>query len=804
MKARPYQKKALREIWGALQEKDNVLLQASCSSGKCHGRGTEILLFDGSVKKIEDIKVGDQLMGPDSRPKNVLSLARGRSEMFSVFPNYNHFKPFTCNRDHILSVKYAISHDGHEKDTIENITIEDFLNADQYKKTKVWNLWKTKVHFPVFPEPEKDPYFYGLYTGSLKDGFIPDEYKLSTSKNREAFLAGLVDLKGRFSQQGRYELTYTNERLAKDVVFLASSLGVGAFCEKVDRGGKETHYKVNILFCEEDLKSPFTVTSIGMGDYYGFTLDGDGLYLLGDFTVTHNTVIFSKIIQRLLHEQPTFRALILVDREILVKQSWEKLRNVAPELTSEIGFCCAAISNKKDTSRPITIASRQSLANIVTSMKAVQLLIFDEAHLVSLPVQDRSKDQFGKIYTSLKGKNPKMRFMGCTATPYRLSQGYIYGDKNRSDCTPYFDQVDSRIYTKDLLNQGYLTPLVGYTAKNEEIEIDLQQVGKVAGEYNNGELERLMTKQIHVNSVKAAYEKYCSDRKCTLVFCTSIEHAEVVAKALGAVPIHSQNKNHINMDSKIFTSVAKLTTGVDKTGIDALIIARPTLSPSLHVQMLGRAMRLHPGKENSIIVDIVGNSNQFGLDLDNPVVKIPNVPGSGEATSKICPGQHSDGSICGAQLHASTRICPHCGHEFSKKEVEALLPELMEVKFNQPPTPQIFEVERMEVGKYISAKSGKEMIRVDFIKGSFSYKEQISLYLGFKDVYKGFFVQKSKEFWTQLAPGNAFPLSVNEAYLARNFLRKPEKIEYIQQEKFKKISKLYFPEVEMEDESLPF
>jgi len=249
--------------------------------------------------------------------------------------------------------------------------------------------------------------------------------------------------------------------------------------------------------------------------------------------------------------------------------------------------------------------------------------------------------------------------------------------------------------------------------------VDLNAVGKVAGEYNMGELGSTMLKEIHLQSIVDAYQKYCAARRCTVIFCTSIKHCEAVAEMIpGAVAVHSKNDNHIGMDARVFVSVAKLTTGVDRTDIDALIIARATMSPALHVQMIGRAMRLHPGKENAIVVDIVGNTERFGLDLDDPVVKIPNAPGGGEAPSKICPGKNSDGSACAMRLHASVRVCPHCGQVFTAEEVEALLPDLKKVAFNEPEPPETIDVAGMFVFSHTSQASGKKMLRVEFSDGA--------------------------------------------------------------------------------------
>jgi len=166
------------------------------------------------------------------------------------------------------------------------------------------------------------------------------------------------------------------------------------------------------------------------------------------------TILFSKIIQRLLRENPAYRTLTLVDREILVSQSRDKLRSVAPELSLSIGIVCASVTNDKRLDLPVTVASRQSLINQLDRFPPVQLVIVDEAHLMAIPHTDSTvPDKWAEIITRLREYNPHMRLLGCTASPYRLGSkgGYIYGSRNRAEALPYWDVVDSEITTMELL-----------------------------------------------------------------------------------------------------------------------------------------------------------------------------------------------------------------------------------------------------------------------------------------------------------------------------------------------------------------
>ena len=87
-----------------LREHGGGVLSVPCGAGKCLKRGTPVIMYDGSIKLIEDVKVGDKLMGDDSTPRQVLDLGRGQEEMFDIIPTKG--DKYTVNRSHILSLKY--------------------------------------------------------------------------------------------------------------------------------------------------------------------------------------------------------------------------------------------------------------------------------------------------------------------------------------------------------------------------------------------------------------------------------------------------------------------------------------------------------------------------------------------------------------------------------------------------------------------------------------------------------------------------------------------------------------------------
>lgn len=522
------------------------------------------------------------------------------------------------------------------------------------------------------------------------------------------------------------------------------------------------------------------------------------------------TLLFSKIAQRLLEENPSFRILILMDREVLVTQTRDAIIEIVPELQMDIGIVCASVSNHKITHKRITIASRQSLINQLNEFEAVQLIIIDEAHLMAVPKQGKDEvDQYGQIIKTLQEYNPKVRMLAVTATPYRLSDGYIYGNKNVQGARPYFPEVHHRITVGELEKEGYLAPLKGKTICTEALEGRLSNVALVAGEYNIGTISDIMSEGIHVKSAVEAWKEHASDRKKTIAFCVTIVHAEKMAEAfnnagISAVAIHSgldDLTNYARMESlkngghKVFCSVAKLTTGMDVPDIDTIIMARPTKSAALYKQILGRGQRIAEGKTDCLVLDMVGNNGEFGTDLDNLKIRYrQGVDGEGKAVNKECPG-------CEADLHPAVRICPECDYEFPRTDdFEADNPEMTDATYGSQP-PEWMDVEHMFVNIHKSKGSGKELLRIR-LEGSSLMKQPPNLWLCFpEDGYTGFAVEKGKSQWYTLTDDRIPPKSASDALERLSEIRQPDSILVDDSSKFPEIKEIkYNPKEETLEE----
>jgi len=351
------------------------------------------------------------------------------------------------------------------------------------------------------------------------------------------------------------------------------------------------------------------------------------------------------------------RVLILAHVKELLEQAVDKLHIAAPDLWHQIGVYSAGLRSR-DTDKAILVAGIQSVYRKARELGRFDLILVDEAHMIP-PAGDGMYQQF---LNDTRAVNPNVRLVGLTATPYRMATGTI--------CSPppegLLNHVCYEIGVRELIAQGYLCPL---KAKAGKRKADFQNLHVRAGEFLPGEVEALMDDDALVRS--ACYEiiELTQDRHSVLIFASGVQHAQHVQRVLqemghecdfvcGDTPGIFRDeilKRFQAGDIKYLVNVNVLTTGFDAPGIDCVVLLRPTNSPGLYYQMVGRGFRLHPRKEDCLVLDYGGNVLRHG-PVDALQVK-DRPPGSGEAPAKECPE-------CQALIHASYTTCPECGHAF--------------------------------------------------------------------------------------------------------------------------------------------
>lgn len=265
--------------------KTSICLKGTKGTGKCLGKDTPILMYDGSIKMVQDVRKGDLLMGDNSKPRTVLSTTTGTEMLYLVMQS--HGASYIVNESHILSLK---NHIGEIKD----ICVKDYLDLQPSDRAQ-WKGYKVPILYKEVPTLLEPALFgYHLVTNN-EYMYIPREYMINSYSVRSNLLKGILNGYGHNTTMTKetFKTELTNNKLAKDIVRLSESLGIYTVSEtKNDVTTITGHYYIKDL-------SDITLYPKGEGRYYGFEIDGNRRFVLGDFTVTHNTSIASALFKAL-------------------------------------------------------------------------------------------------------------------------------------------------------------------------------------------------------------------------------------------------------------------------------------------------------------------------------------------------------------------------------------------------------------------------------------------------------------------------------------------------------------------------
>jgi len=378
------------------------------------------------------------------------------------------------------------------------------------------------------------------------------------------------------------------------------------------------------------------------------------------------TILASALIQEAVIKYGA-RCLFLAHLKELILQTEEKLKAFAPDI--DCGIWCGGLGSKE--SKQVTIGTRQSIVRALNELGVVNLIIIDEVHVMG------KNDDYKKIVDHFLKLNPRLRVLGVTGTPFRLGDGYIYGEDK------IFKDLAHQTTMDEMIDCGYLSPYRYKMACSP----DLSNVKKSKGEFNLSDLSNEMIKDYHMGSVKQAIDEHAQDRKSIMVFAVTIEHAESLAEFLGCDAVHSKLNKDIWRDrvdrfksgeARILVNVTQLSIGFDAPAIDCVVLARPTLSPALFTQMVGRSLRISEGKENSLILDLVGNYSRHGLP-SNPKVK-----NTEDKKAEKKEQSEREANVCPEcfEVIESSDVCEYCGAELIQKRIIDEI-KLEEIKRNE-------------------------------------------------------------------------------------------------------------------------
>lgn len=335
------------------------------------------------------------------------------------------------------------------------------------------------------------------------------------------------------------------------------------------------------------------------------------------------------------------RVLVLAHVKELVAQNHAKYRALG--LAADI---FAAGLQQRDSQGKVIFGSVQSVARHLDQFaQAFSLLIIDECHRLS----DDDNSQYRQIIAHLRLARPGLCVLGLTATPFRLGKGWIYRyhyhGMVRGDENSFFHDCIYELPLHYMIKQGFLVP--PERLDMPILHYDFSRLSPNAnGYYTETELNRELLRQRRITPlIVDQIQQYGADKRGIMIFAATVEHArEIFAllppqqSALVSAETPPADRDRFIADFRrqalrYVVNVAVLTTGFDAPHVDMIAILRPTESVSLYQQIIGRGLRLFPGKTHCVILDYAGN----GYDLYAPEVGQPKPPGHGQPVQVFCP-----------------------------------------------------------------------------------------------------------------------------------------------------------------------
>jgi superfamily II DNA or RNA helicase len=616
---------------GALEKGGGGILEVPCGRGKCLGKNTPIMMYDGTIKMVQDIVVSDVIMGDDSKPRNVLSLARGREMMYKI--SY-HDNEYIVNESHILSLKFP------KNELIIDLPLLDYLNICRQRNSNPNNMntpmllgYRVPIVFDK-KEIEIEPYILGYWLGghgdlhqdvygeterlleflkkydlNNKQKHIPHHYKCNSVEIQLQLLAGIIDSVGCLDMDN-YTIIQEHKQLSYDILFLCRSLGLCVkqhvvidvsnivYYKNIINGDGLEYIPVKYQNKKANLKNKYTdmlkykidVKRLAEDEYYGFEIDGNRRFVLGDFTVTHNTVMALKIISILQK-----KTLIIVHKEFLMNQWIERIQEFLP--TANVGKIQGPVFDvdKKD----IVIGMIQTLYDkeySVDTFSCFGLTIIDEVHRIG-------SEQFSR--TLFKTITPYM--LGISATVDRKDKLtkilYMFiGDKIYSETREDDDPVCVRA--------------INYRTNNTEfnmVDYDFRGNPKYSTmitklcEYGprSDFIVRIIRDLIEENPENQIMV-LCHNRSLLTYLYEAVNHRKIASIGYYVGGMKQTNLQETETKQIVLATYAMAAEALDIKTLSSLIMVTPKTDIT---QSVGRILRVK--HENPIIVDIVDGHDIF-------------------------------------------------------------------------------------------------------------------------------------------------------------------------------------------------
>ena len=485
-------------------------------------------------------------------------------------------------------------------------------------------------------------------------------------------------------------------------------------------------------------------------------------------TGSGKSLMICDFIDKYLTHDPHARILILSHIKEILEQDHDALTDYFEG--TEIGLYSTGMGSK--VIKKITVAGIQTAYRKPELFKDAAIVIIDECHLVTI----RQNGMYRKLLSKIDAQ-----YVGFTATHFRLGHGYIHEGEGALFNKIAFDISSPENFNK-LVHEGYLTKLI---TKATLMRMDTHNLHIRAGDYAINELSNRFDREAVTNKAVDEVIEYGANYHKWLIFAIDIDHAEHItatlnSKGVSAVAIHSKmttDRDHAVIrfrkgKYRAAVNVDILTTGFDVPSIDLIAMLRPTQSPVIHVQTIGRGLRVADGKDHCLVLDFAGNTSRLGPINDVQIKQKKKGPGHGTAPVKECPS-------CLVLHHPKTKICNVCGHEFVfKTKLTTTADTIAVVSTTYPAWYNIDDI------KYkLHVKEGRPTsMKVSYRVGLHTFNDWICYN------HRGYAKFKANNWVKFRAPeGMPMPKDVLELYEWSDWLKKPVEIHVDLSQRFPQI-----------------
>ena len=607
-----------------------------CGMGKCLAKGTLVLMADGNRKKVQDVGVGNMLMGDDAVPRRVLSVNSGWDDaLYRVAPvggssSSSMFEPYVVNSAHILTLWDA--HRGQ----LYDVSLQDALRLPPEQLRGV----SVAVNWPYRAAPA--PYDAGFRATRRRQRLLM-AYKANTLEVRTQTLRGIIDGMGQpyvdgdtRSAQLVFDHGFVDDILLEDVKFLARSLGLRFSMPEPRRVcfGKELAALPPTMFPVATRVSPppaaaqqpltrlrrllcgsgdtwervtqaaaaaalspvmdyaVTISRVQAGRYYGFEIDGNRRFLLGDFTVTHNTVCGAHAILEL-----GCKALVLVTDRGLMKQWANRFAHFVPG--ARVGFIQGKKAQWRDADVCIGMVQSFFKPNKYPAemFAAFGTIVCDESHMMAAREMSKVVPLFPARHVLALSATPD-RDDGCTDALHWLFGPVAFR------CLRPWQEVRVEV------------------ARYGEALPDMERYGKPAHDMNVTRITEDPVRNAFI--VSRTLRAVAGEGRHVMILSERTKHimmlADMVARARPGTSVGLYHGELSDAERAVFLekqydvviSIMKMgKQGLDKPEVDMVIFGTPVMRK--YEQAVGRALRPFPGKEVRVptIVDIVDPYSAF-------------------------------------------------------------------------------------------------------------------------------------------------------------------------------------------------